>query len=70
MQAVYMPYRPKHTRRASDGASLIIEHSPFVSLNPQNQYSVTPCPNQSDTAVAYSKGKLSAMPHVSWDDEE
>ena len=70
MQAVYMPYRPKPTRRVPGDAFQIIEHSPFVSLSPQNQYSVTPCPNQSDTAVAYSKGKLSAMPHVSWDNEE
>lgn len=70
MQAVYMPYRPKHTRRVPDGASPTIIHSPFVTIPNQNQYSTTPCPDQNDTAVPYSRGKLSAMPHVSWDDEE
>lgn len=71
MQAVHMKYRPKYKRRAqNDTSPSIIGQGSFVHLSPVNQYSISPCPKQSDTAVAYSKGKLSAIPRVSWDDEE
>lgn len=70
MQAVHMKYRPKYKRSVQDDASPSIGQSPFVRLSSVNQYSVSPCPEQSDSAVAYSKGKLSAMPRVSWDNEE
>lgn len=70
MQAVHMKYRPKYKRRVRDDAPPSVGQSSFVRLSSVNRYSVSPCPEQSDTAVAYSKGKLSAMPRVSWDDEE
>ena len=70
MQAVHMKYRPKYKHRIQDGVSPSVNQSPFVRLSSVNQYSVSSCPEQSDTAVAYSKGKLSAIPKVSWDDEE
>lgn len=70
MQAVHMKYRPKCKRRDRDNAGPSVGHSSFVHLSQVNRYSVSPCPKQSDTAVAYSKGKVSAMPRVSWDDED
>ena len=70
MQAVYMPYRPKNSSRTKSGTTATIIHSPFLILSDQNQYSTTPCLDQHDTAVAYSKGKLSAMPKVSWGNDK
>ena len=67
MQAVYMPYRPKYkTRRVPDDVTL---GSPSVRLKSPNTFSERPLSGDIITAEAYSRGKLSNMPAVSWDDE-
>ena len=70
MQAVYMKYhRSGSVRPSRDSAPGLVHQSPLVRLSSVNQYSETPCPKGGETVEMYSKGKLSGMPRVGWDDE-
>lgn len=64
MRAIFLKRRPKAriSDRRGENADTVRSSSPLVYLNPQNQYSVSPCPKNCGTAVAYSKGKMSEVP--------
>ena len=64
MQAIFMKHRPKPNDGHRRGADALTKHNPrpLVYLNPENQYSVSPCSKNCKTVVAYSKGKMSGVP--------
>ena len=69
MQAVHMPYRPKYSLRKKPD-DIVVGSSPLVRLKSVNTFSERPVYGSVTKAVAYSRGKLSAMPDVGWDSEE
>ena len=67
MQAVHMPYRPKYSLRPK--VCDIVAGSPRVTLKSANTFSERPLSGDVIKVEAYSRGKLSNMPDVGWDDE-
>ncbi len=70
MREIHMRY---HLKRISGGgaeAAAVSDSTPLVHLSSENRYSVPPSRKNRDTAIAYSKGKLSAMPDISWDEDK
>ena len=67
MRAIFMKYKVKKIPKKSKVSKINdVQCSPLVSLPNQNVFSTTPCPKNCDTAIAYSKGKLSNLPPISW----
>jgi len=72
MRAIFMKHRPKASRSVQKGAGAVATRcsSPLVYLSSVNRYSVLSCPKNSNTAVAYAKGRLSALPVLPWDKDK
>ncbi len=72
MNTIHMRYHLKNNPCNRDDVNIpaIRNTETFIHLSRINQYSYFPSPKNCDTAVAYSKGKLSAMPELLWDTEE
>lgn len=66
MQVIHMKFRPKqHVQRSIK--PLESSNSP-ARMQATNVFSYPPC-SSSETAIAYSKGKIPAMSKVDWDEE-
>ena len=61
MQAIHMKYRRSANTTFKMTQAPSVGQSPFVRLRSVNQYSFSPCSEQNNTAIAYSKGKLSTI---------